>query len=329
VAIFTNILTGGSNNHETTSENVNGVATDLLTPGVVGATTNTAGVSPATGPYAVNEQSPAAMAVDVSSGIAYVTATPTGQFSQNLRVRSTATEEVTIAANSTGSTRYDWVYLSVDPDDAADPAVDGDNVTTLVVSRSTSSVSDDGTPPTYGLVLAVVTVANAAASITNGNISDRRATGVVDTQAIADEAVTPDKTDFGAATTTNNTSGTTTSTSYTATLTSGGTSPAVTLDVPASGKVLVMWTAELSNDTAGSSVYIGVAVSGANTVAAADAESIRYRTPASSGSYLQRWSVSKLFTGLTPGSTTFTLQYRVTGGTGTVLNRNIIGTPTS
>jgi uncharacterized protein YmfQ (DUF2313 family) len=90
-----------------------------------------------------------------------------------------------------------------------------------------------------------------------------------------------------------------------------------------------MWTAELSNDTAGSSVYVGVAVSGANTVAAADAESIRYRTPASSGSYLQRWSVSKLFTGLTPGSTTFTLQYRITGGTGTVLNRNIIGTPTS
>lgn len=197
MTLFTNILTGGSNNHETTSEAANGLATDLVSEGVVGAITNTSGVAPATGGFAVNAQSPAAMAVDVSPGVAYVTATPSSQSSQTLRVRSTATEEVTIAANSTGATRYDWIYLSVDAANAADPAVAGDDVTTLVVSRSTSSASDDGTPPTYGYLLAKVTVANGASSIANASIADSRSniTGpvnFVNAQAMADASVLPE-----------------------------------------------------------------------------------------------------------------------------------------
>lgn len=174
MAIFTNILTGGVNNHETTSENANHIATDFIPEGVVGAITNTSGVSPATGSFAVNEQSTPAMAVDVSAGQAYVTATPSGQSSQTFRINNNATAAASIAANSTGSTRYDWIYLDVDAATAAAPNTAGDDVTTIVVSRSTSASTDDGTPPTYGYALAVVTVANGASSIVDANITDKR-----------------------------------------------------------------------------------------------------------------------------------------------------------
>ncbi len=174
MAIYTNILTGGSNSHETTSENANQISTDFVSEGVVGAITNTAGVAPATGAFAVNAQGTPDMTVAVSSGVAYVTATPSGQASQALRVYNNASANVTISANSSGSTKYDWIYISISAANAADPNTAGDNVATLVASRSSSSASDDGTPPTYGYPIAVVTVANGASSITNGNIADIR-----------------------------------------------------------------------------------------------------------------------------------------------------------
>jgi hypothetical protein len=174
MSIFTSLLTAGTNSHQETSENANAVATDFVSQGVIGAITNTSGVAPSTGAFAVNAQGTPNMTVAVSSGVAYVTATPTSQNSQTFRVRNTASVNVTISANSSGSTKYDWIYLQIDATKAANPAVDASDVATLVVSRSSSSTADNGTPPTYGYNLAVVTVANAASSITNGNIADKR-----------------------------------------------------------------------------------------------------------------------------------------------------------
>lgn len=167
------VLTGGSNNFATTAEHLNGLATDILSEGVVGTIGNTAGVAPATGALACNAQGTPNMTVAVTAGIAYVTTTPTSQGSQLLRA-NIAAQNATIAANSTGGTRYDWIYVSMSASGAANPAVDGTGVATITVSRSTSSSTDNGTPPTYGYNLAVVTVANGASSITNGNITDRR-----------------------------------------------------------------------------------------------------------------------------------------------------------
>lgn len=180
MALLTSILTGGVNNHETTSEEVNAFYTDFLSEGVVGAIANTGGVAPATGGFAVNAQGTPAMFVDVSAGVAYVTGTPTSQNSQTFRVKNTATASVTISANSSGSTKYDWIYIKLDATNLNAPNTAGDNVATLVASRSSSSASDDGTPPTYGYPIAVVTVANGASSITNGNIQDIRSQTTVD-----------------------------------------------------------------------------------------------------------------------------------------------------
>lgn len=174
MTLTTSILQGGVNSHTTSSEEVNALSTDFVSEGVVGTISNTSGVAPMTGAYAVNAQGTPNMTVAVSAGVGYVTATPTSGNSQTLRVKNSASANVTIASNSTGGTRYDWVYIKIDPDKAKDPAVDASDVATLVVSRSTSSSVDNGTPPTYGTELAVVTVANGASSITNGNIRDIR-----------------------------------------------------------------------------------------------------------------------------------------------------------
>ncbi len=174
MALYTSILTGGVNNHTTTSEEANSLATDFVSDGVIGDITSTSSVAPMTGAFAVNAQGTPDMTVAVTAGAAYITATPSGQSSQVLRIKLSANQNVTIAANSSGSTKYDYLYIKVDPTNAANPNLAGDDVASLVVSRSTSNSTDNGTPPTYGYLIAVITVANGASSITNGNIRDIR-----------------------------------------------------------------------------------------------------------------------------------------------------------
>lgn len=106
----------------------------------------------------------------------------------------------------------------------------------------------------------------------------------------------------------------TTSTSFTDLTTAG---PAVTLDVPASGEVQVALAAEMSN-SAGATSFASFAVTGASSQSPSDDDSI------GSNSTLRHTSSRLiLLTGLTPGSTTFTMKYRVTGGNGTWVRRSI------
>ena len=168
------IIQSGTSNYLTPAESFNVVATDLLTPGIVGTYTATSGVAPTTGSFAVNAQGSPNMTVAVSAGQAYVSATPTGGTAQNIRVKMTSSENVTIAANSTGSTRYDWVYIKVDADKLNNPAADGTDVVTLITQRSTTLATDSNGTPANALALATVTVTNGASSIANADITDRR-----------------------------------------------------------------------------------------------------------------------------------------------------------
>lgn len=178
--ITTSVITGGTSSHATTAAEANAVATDFVSQGVNGAITNTSGVAPCTGSFAVNAQGTPAMFVDVSAGTAYITATPSGQSSQNLRASMTAAyTSYAISANSSGSTKFDWIYLKTDPTNSNNPDSAADNVTSLFTSRSSSNTVDNGSPPTYGILLAVVTVANGASSITNANIADKRSQSFV------------------------------------------------------------------------------------------------------------------------------------------------------
>lgn len=170
------ILTGGVNSHTETAENANGVATDFISPGVVGTITLNTG-SGGTGAFAINAQSTPDMTLAVTGGIAYVTGTPTSGSSQTVRVNMASAENVTIPANSSGSTRTSWIYIKLDPAKMKDPNVAASDVATLIVSDSSSSSVDDGTTgtaATYKLLLGKATVANGAVSITNSNITDSR-----------------------------------------------------------------------------------------------------------------------------------------------------------
>jgi hypothetical protein len=175
-SIIASVVTGGTNSHQTVAEELNVIATDFITQGIVaptGFTPNTG--SGGTGSFCVNQDSSPDMGVTVLLGQAYVAGTPSSQDAQVLRARMTSNYTgYTINANSSGSTKYDWIYLQLSATNANTPSSAADNVITLVTSRSSSNTSDNGSPPTYGLLLAVVTVANGASSITNANIADKR-----------------------------------------------------------------------------------------------------------------------------------------------------------
>lgn len=260
MAITTSVCTGGTNSHTESSENMNALATDFISEGVVGSVTNTSGVSPATGAFAVNAQGTPDMTVAVTQGIAYVTGTPTGGNSQTFRVNMDAAQNVTISANSSGSTKYDWLYIKLDPSYMQNPDVNAQSVASLVTSRSTSSSTDDGTPPTYGFLLAKITVTNGAASITNSNITDSRTqTG---SNALAPSAYMPNNVVTGASLATSAiTLGYASSTS-TYSITNAGyndvTGLSVTVTVPSGGrnlKITAFSPSIKSTSAAGNTLY--------------------------------------------------------------------------
>lgn len=172
--ITVDILQGGVNNHGVTVDDFNAIQTDFLTDGVVGSFGNTGSVAPMTGAFGLNAQDTPDMTIKCLAGVAYVTGTPTSGVSQRLRVKMTTDQNITIPSNSTGGTRYDWIYIKLDADKMKDPAVDASDVATLVTSRSTSAVVDNGSAPTYGLCLGIVTVANGISAISNISIYDKR-----------------------------------------------------------------------------------------------------------------------------------------------------------
>lgn len=95
----------------------------------------------------------------------------------------------------------------------------------------------------------------------------------------------------------------------------------MTVTIGANGLAFVEWSAGLYN-VAGQK-YVGVAVSGASTVAPNDNESIRN----DASTFVGIQSRGKLFTGLTPGSNTFTLKFRTASGTANFFSRNLTVIP--
>lgn len=103
--------------------------------------------------------------------------------------------------------------------------------------------------------------------------------------------------------------------------------PSVTITVPQSGRVVVdisadMATTAITNQTG----FMGIALSGANTIAAADTRCAR-GTWAGNAGLGGTLSNRFLFEGLTPGTTTFKAMFKSSSGTVNFANRNIIVDP--
>lgn len=115
----------------------------------------------------------------------------------------------------------------------------------------------------------------------------------------------------------------TTSNTYTDLTTAG---PAVTVTIGASGRALVIITAEIT-PSGSDDVAMSFAVSGASTVSASDVRALRIQGLAV-GTHKLRASATTLLTGLTAGSNTFTAKYRTSNGVSmSFANRDIAVIP--
>lgn len=119
-----------------------------------------------------------------------------------------------------------------------------------------------------------------------------------------------------------NTSQTTTSTSYADLATVG---PQVT--VTTGTQAVVWWEAQMSNSSSATATRCGVAVSGATTLAASDnQDNYIDGLPAANqlrASTFQHFN-SAAGTALTAGSNTFTMKYKVSSGTGSYTDRQLL-----
>lgn len=122
----------------------------------------------ASGDYAVAQSSPVAMSVTVATGKAYVYISSLASYYRTLL---DAAATVSIAANSSGSTRIDTICIKIDT--GATPDADASNVATVVVVQGTPGAGAPATPANH-YKLAEVTVASGAVSIANAAIADSR-----------------------------------------------------------------------------------------------------------------------------------------------------------
>jgi len=119
-----------------------------------------------------------------------------------------------------------------------------------------------------------------------------------------------------------NTSGASTNTAYHTTLTGDGTAISVTLVTGTTARIDM--NAVGAHSTTSKRIFLSYAVSGATTVAAADANAIDVNEAV--GTYQMSLSRSNIITGLTAGTNTFTLNYKGQVGTATWISRNLIVT---
>lgn len=200
-----------------------------------------------------------------------------------------------------------------------------DHMSTISVSLPTdgtaADVADYNTP--------ITTIVNAInGGLDNTNIATGAAIATskladdagITTAKVANGSITPNKLDLDPSQTQRNTSSTTTSTSFTSTLADGLTD-SVTVTVGANGLALVSIFGILSNSGNNYST-MAFAISGATTRAASD-----FRNIGNTITNVLQFGATFLETGLTPGSTTFTIQYRVGAGTGTFNGRCITVVP--
>ena len=90
-------------------------------------------------------------------------------------------------------------------------------------------------------------------------------------------------------------------------------------------KAIVLWSAGISNSTAGAISYASFDITGATTASSGDSLSVAFESSAASD--FATIGNAMLHTGLTAGSNTFTMQHRVTAGTGTYINRRLMVIP--
>jgi hypothetical protein len=274
------------------------------------------------------------MSVDVAIGDAHLVI-PSGLYSY--WAWTDAVTNVTVTAANVSNPRIDvlvaYVDLSVTSTSSSNnPGALKFSAVAGTPAGSPTVASDSTIQAALGanvpfIKLAQIAVAANATNVVNANLTDVRqsialkaalSANIVTTAAIADGSVTPNKQADTALFAAVNTAEATATQTYTDLATVTDT---VTVVIGNNGKARVTLQARLYNNSAISESWASFAISGATTVAAADTRALMYQAFANN-SYGQIGG-SWVVTGLTPGSTTFKMKYRVNGNTGTFENRQI------
>jgi len=154
------LLTGGSNTYSTPSYDAMPYIGEIMNAGVL------------TG-LGVTAQGTPNMTVAVASGQALISATPSSESARLFRYMLSASSNVTISSNSSGSTKFDLVYIVLPAATLQNPPTSGDftEASTLLTERH--NASGEALTATNGMVLAEISVSNGATSIVTGNITTR------------------------------------------------------------------------------------------------------------------------------------------------------------
>jgi len=127
------------------------------------------------GHCAVTQNSPAAMSVLVAPGVVYIPNADYDELDSNepkfYEAIIDAEDEVTITANTSGSTRIDLICVKIDK--TITPDEHASNIATLVAVAGTPGAGAPTLPDNYAK-LAEVEVANGASTIVNADITDSR-----------------------------------------------------------------------------------------------------------------------------------------------------------
>jgi|GEM_PF-2378551 len=146
----------------------------------------------------VTQNSPAAMSVLVAPGVVYIPNANYDELDSNQvkfwEAVITVSTAVTITANTSGSTRIDLICAKMDT--AITPDEHASNIATLVAVAGTPGAGVPATPDNH-IKLAEIAVANGAATIITGNITDRRVQSSFDYKYLGSIAkTTPVDADF-------------------------------------------------------------------------------------------------------------------------------------
>lgn len=275
---------------------------------------------------AVVANSTPAMNIYVQTGSAAIgTGTAPANYSYFVKNDTSGQGQQVTIATAAASPRIDYIVLYVDKSVAGSTAVT--NNTNSIVKLADVQGTPAGSPsvPSVGqiqaaigatnpyIILAQIAVGASVSQITNANITDLRGFA----------KIVPANMSLGALSASTATQETTTSTTYVELTTS--TSVTVTVN----SAVLIVISCSGGNNANNGLSYLSFKASGANTIAGTDATSaITVLGTVPVGGYVAGMSLSKVLTGLNPGSTTFSLVYRVvSGSTGNFSNRSISVVP--
>jgi hypothetical protein len=163
MSVFVRTLNGGTNGYNTPASDASWIFNILNWQGIFVSTD-----------YAVTQHTGSDLNVVVNAGNILMSATPTSESARIFGVNLTDNAVVSISSNTSGSTKYDVVYLSLNAATLHNPPALGDftDAVCLLTERHSSS----GLPlsASNGIALAEVAVANGATSITNSNVTDKR-----------------------------------------------------------------------------------------------------------------------------------------------------------